>query len=96
MIVINARKGPQEVARAATRTRDESVAAAAEAELCHSSYTDLRRVHCSYQHGTLTLEGRVTRYYLKQVAQSLVGRLTEVVDIDNRLDVVPFADRPMR
>lgn len=93
MIALQVGNGPQEAPPAATLSREEAVAAAAEAQLRDSAYIGLRKVRCGYHHGILTLQGRVSRYYLKQVAQSLVGCLTEVVDIDNRLEVVSSADR---
>ena len=93
MIALQVRNNPQEARSAATSSREEAVAAQAEAQLRDSAYIGLRDVRCRYHHGRLTLQGRVSRYYLKQVAQSLVGRLMEVVEIDNRLEVVSSADR---
>ena len=95
MIAPEVKNDRQEAPSAAARSREEAVAAAAEAQLRHSAYIGLRDVRCRYHRGRLTLQGRVSRYYLKQVAQSLVGRLTEVVDIDNRLDVASSADWPV-
>jgi hypothetical protein len=38
--------------------------------------------------GVLTLHGRVHSFYLKQVLQSVLGELSEVERIDNRVEVV--------
>ena len=38
--------------------------------------------------GVLTLRGRVPTFYMKQIAQSLVGAIEGVSRIDNCLDVV--------
>jgi osmotically-inducible protein OsmY len=72
--------------------REDVVAWAAEARLRQSPYAELRRVRCRFREGVLVLHGRVSCYYLKQVAQHLVRRLTGVVEIENRLDVswTPF------
>lgn len=93
MIAFQIGHDPQEARSAAISLRDEAVAAAAESQLQHSGYIGLRGVRCRCDHGILTLQGCVARYHLKQVAQSLVGCLMEVVDIDNRLEVVSPADR---
>ncbi len=65
------------------------VATAAESRLLKSSYVELRRVSCEFHEGVITLRGRVPRYYLKQVAQNLVGRPEGVVEVDNQLNVGP-------
>jgi len=47
-----------------------------------------REVALSHDHGTLILEGRVPTYFLKQALQEFLGRVPEIVRIDNRVDVV--------
>jgi len=71
----------------------ETARTEAEARLRHSPYRELRRVSCELHDGVLMLRGRVSSYYLKQMAQQLVCRLEGVVEIDNRLDVnwIPVA-----
>jgi osmotically-inducible protein OsmY len=71
----------------------ETARAEAETRLRHSPYRELRRVSCELHDGVLMLRGRVSCYYLKQMAQHLVCRLEGVAEIDNRLDVnrIPVA-----
>ena len=68
---------------------EDLITVAAESPLLKSSYLELRRVSCEFQAGILTLRGRVPRYYLKQIAQSLVTEVSGVTEIDNQLDVNP-------
>ena len=61
-----------------------------------SSHNGLRTVRCQYVDGRVTLNGEVASYYLKQVAQTIVGRLANVSSVDNQLLVaglVPPASR---
>jgi len=59
----------------------------AEARLARSPYPELSRVWCRFGEGILTLRGRVSTYYLKQVAQHIVRQIDGVAEIDNRLRV---------
>lgn len=61
---------------------------AAERRLRQSPYIELRRISCSVREGVLTLFGSVPSYYLKQMAQNVVGRLPGVREIENCLEVV--------
>jgi osmotically-inducible protein OsmY len=54
-----------------------------------SSYRELRGVSCEFHEGVLTLRGRVSSYYLKQVAQTLIRGLDGISQVNNRLSVVP-------
>lgn len=56
--------------------------------LHHSGYDQLRRIQVYYHHGRVVLQGRVSTYYMKQVAQEAVRTIPEVVEIDNDLSVV--------
>jgi osmotically-inducible protein OsmY len=71
----------------AVQPREERVRAVAEARLQESAYAALRGVCCEFSEGVLTLRGLVPRYYIKQLAQHLVGRVAGVVEIDNQLEV---------
>ena len=64
------------------------VEAAAKARLRQSSYQAIRSVSCEFDGRILTLSGRVPSYYLKQIAQTVAGRIEEVEQINNRLEVV--------
>jgi len=65
-------------------------AEAVERRLSRSPYMELRYISCDVREGVLTLLGRVPSYYLKQLAQSIVGSLPGVQRIDNQLEVVVF------
>lgn len=73
------------------------IIASAERCLRDSSYA-LRAVRCNYDDGTLLLEGRVSCFYHKQVAQTLVQQVDRVERIVNLLEVpetepvTPFGD----
>jgi hypothetical protein len=54
---------------------------------CPYSYC-FSRVRWKYAHGTLTLEGSVATFYLKQVLQSVLGSMEKVDRIANDVDVV--------
>jgi osmotically-inducible protein OsmY len=60
------------------------------ADLRRSSYDEVGRVTCTLNDRVLTLTGRVSSYYLKQVAQRIVlDRLEGIVTVVNELQVVP-------
>lgn len=62
---------------------------AVETRLRRSLYLELRRVVCTLRDGILTLEGCVSSYYLRQIAQSLIEGAAGVEAIDNQLQVMP-------
>jgi osmotically-inducible protein OsmY len=70
---------------------DDVLMVAAEARLMNSPYLELHRLSCECHAGTLTLHGCVSRYYLKQIAQNLVGRLSGLARIDNQLTVLALS-----
>jgi hypothetical protein len=59
--------------------------------LQESSHRALLRIECYDHEGVVTLQGRVPSYYLKQVAQELVGRVPGVEAVSNYLEVVSIA-----
>jgi len=63
------------------------VEGAARARYLDSGYAILRTVRCDFHEGVLTLRGHVPSYYLKQIAQTLVGQLDHVELVENRLEV---------
>lgn len=74
---------PKDVARRhhrATELASQSLAA--------SHYYELRCVNCDMLAGRLVLTGRVSSFYLKQIAQTIVGRVVGVSEVDNQLEVV--------
>lgn len=50
-------------------------------------YFVLRSVACEYHEGVLILRGRAPSFYLKQVAQTLAGKVDGVEIVVNRLVV---------
>lgn len=46
------------------------------------------RVKWQYDRGTLTLEGRVPTFYMKQILQTILLDIDDVQQIANRVDVV--------
>jgi osmotically-inducible protein OsmY len=69
-------------------TKQESVESMARSRLRQSPYLEVRRISCRFHEGVLILWGRVSSYYLKQTAQTLVYRLEGVEELSNRLEVV--------
>jgi hypothetical protein len=66
----------------------EEIAEVARTALRRSSYFELRNVACSFSGGVLTLQGRVSSYHMKQIAQASVADVPGVIEIHNRLEVV--------
>ena len=74
---------------------DQTVPAEVQGRLRRSGYPELRLIACEFHEGVLTLRGRVSTFYLKQVAQTAVSELADVGEINNRLEVTAFhCDRP--
>jgi hypothetical protein len=66
----------------------EVVEANVRSKLQQSCYQQVRCVSCQFHEGVLTLRGRVSSYYLKQIVQTLVFRMDGVVELNNRVEVV--------
>lgn len=58
-----------------------------------SGYLALRDVSCSERAGIVQLRGRLQKQYLKQIAQSIVAQIEGVLQVDNRIEVVPAGGR---
>ena len=58
--------------------------------LATRGYAELRCIHCEFQQHdhVLTLRGRVSRYYLKQLAQEIVKSLDGVDQVVNLIQVL--------
>jgi hypothetical protein len=52
-----------------------------------SPYYAIQQLRCSYGDGTLIIGGRVPSFYLKQLAQICVQRVTGVREIRNLIEV---------
>ena len=66
----------------------ERIAKLAERRLQESGHGCVRCVSCHYHQGVLALRGRVPSFYLKQVAQTVVGQIDGVIEILNQVEVV--------
>jgi osmotically-inducible protein OsmY len=66
---------------------ERSILAEAHSRLDHSPYRELLGIDCELRDGVLILRGRVSSYYIKQIAQSAVFSLENVRELDNRLEV---------
>ena len=65
-----------------------SVVSLAESQLRRSGHLPLSNIGCEFHQGVLILTGRLTTYYLKQMAQTAVVGLEEVEEIVNRIEVL--------
>ncbi|MHB8861097.1 MAG: BON domain-containing protein [Pirellulaceae bacterium] len=68
--------------------RERKIEAAAHLQLQQAPYRELHHVTCDYHEGILTLRGRVSSFYMKQVAQTVVRCLNGVDRLLNRVEVV--------
>jgi osmotically-inducible protein OsmY len=62
-------------------------ASLAEFRLRSSSYPQLRAVRCDFHEGILTLRGKVSSFYITQMAQALAARIPGVEEVVNRIEV---------
>ncbi len=56
-------------------------------------YPSLRSITCVFIDGVLFLEGRVTSFHQKQLAQELIRNIAGVEQISNRIEVAPLKKR---
>jgi hypothetical protein len=62
-----------------------------------SGYRALRRLICEFDGKVLTLSGRVSTYYEKQIAQEIaLSRIEARVCLDNRCEVIASESRNSR
>jgi hypothetical protein len=73
--------------RIAAPDRAAVIEEAARRTLSESPYPVLRRVVCRFDHGVLTMRGRLSSFFLKQMAQTAVSRLEGIERIDNFIEV---------
>lgn len=65
----------------------ESPAAQILRRFARSSYAALRRLHCDYHGGVLTLEGCVPTFYTKQIAIALISQVSGIEQFVDRVEV---------
>lgn len=80
---------PQSNWRSGTESRRHGaeLSRRAEERLKESPYQQLHQVRCDFWEGVLTLRGRLTSFFLKQMAQTVVSQLDGVQECDNRIEV---------
>jgi osmotically-inducible protein OsmY len=61
--------------------------------LQQTAHGPLRNVACDFERGTIVLRGMVPRYYLKQLAQEIVGDLPGVMQVINDIEVCGLEGR---
>ena len=66
----------------------QAVARTAESRLRSNPYLALKTVSCQYSDGMLTLRGCLPSFYLKQMAQCVVGDVEGVRQVNNQIEVV--------
>ncbi len=79
--------GTVQTAAAEVMTDPECPAEIAERLLWTSTYHVLRQVQCSFDNGVLTMDGCLSSFYLKQIAQTVVQDIDGVARIENRIEV---------
>jgi hypothetical protein len=69
------------------------IAELADCRLRRNAYLTAEEVHCDFSRGRLTLRGRLSSYYLKQLAQEAISGLEGVREIRNEIEVVSSTRR---
>ena len=69
-------------------TRDDEIAAGVREELIRSGRLELRTVRITVHRGRVRLHGRVSSYYLKQLAQAAALATEGVQAVENELVVI--------
>ena len=64
-----------------------AIAAIAEAHFRTNSRTALRGISCKAEGGVIVLEGQLSTFFQKQLAQEIVGHIEGVVQVVNHIEV---------
>jgi osmotically-inducible protein OsmY len=65
-----------------------AIAAIAEARFRENLHTALRGVSCKAERGVLVLEGQLSTFFQKQLAQEIVANIKGIVQVVNQIEVV--------
>jgi osmotically-inducible protein OsmY len=65
-----------------------SIAATAEARFQADSHTALRGISCTVNQGVLVLDGHLSTFFQKQLAQEIVANIEGVEQVVNHIEVV--------
>lgn len=87
-MIVSTSISPQTAASPLRLPPARRVAAEAERRLHKSSYPSHRGLRCGFRDGVLTLEGRVSSYYSRQMACAMVANLEGVESVVDRMEVV--------
>jgi osmotically-inducible protein OsmY len=79
-----------------TQVASPEVVADARDRLRSLPYPALKRLNCAYGAGVLKLQGRVSSFYLKQLAQEAVSALHGVHSVVNEIEVAEGSRRKRR
>jgi osmotically-inducible protein OsmY len=71
------------------RPEHREAAEIARSRLESNPYLALKTVSCDFREGKLTLRGSLPSYFLKQMAQAVIGTVEGVEQIVNQIEVVP-------
>ena len=80
----------EESQRILTRRRssqDDAIVLEARQRLCSRGFNELCRIECECEDGMLTLRGRLSSFYLKQLAQEALRPLRGMKVIVNSIEV---------
>ncbi len=84
-------KSAESLKRHVAQQPDRYLESLIRADLRKSSYDEVGRVTCTLNERVLTLTGRVSSYYLKQIAQRIaLDRLDGTATVVNELHVEPY------
>jgi hypothetical protein len=67
----------------------------AQAKLTASAYSALRTLTCDSHEGVLAIRGRVSTFFIKQMAQTAVRDVPGVEEINNLVHVIALSARPI-
>lgn len=65
-----------------------AIAAIAQARFRANSRTSLRGISCKVDRGVVVLEGHLSTFFQKQLAQEIVAHIEGVVQVVNQIEVV--------
>ena len=65
-----------------------AIAEIAEARFRANSHTSLRGIACKVERGVIVLEGHLSTFFQKQLAQEIVANIEGVVQVVNQIEVV--------
>lgn len=71
------------------RTADANLAEAIRRNLADLGYSQVRQLRIDVEHGQVSLSGKLSRFYLLQVAQSAAMKTPGVTEVTTNVSVCP-------